>query len=87
MLFDPSVTTYEALLDDFFNKVSPFSACSDGRQYASGVWWHDEAQQAVVLSKVANLEAANEGQQVLAVYASLAGAKFVSPVVSLTSEG
>ena len=81
MLFDPSVTTYEGLLDNFFAQVSPFSACSDGRQYATGVWWHDEAQQAAVLSKVANLEAANEGQQVLVVCAGLGGAECVSAVV------
>lgn len=42
VVFDASVLTYRQCLDHFFSSVSPYYGCSDKRQYANGVWWHDE---------------------------------------------
>jgi len=45
VVYDPAVITYQECLDFFFFKISPHSSCSDSTQYASGVWWHNEAKE------------------------------------------
>jgi len=51
--FDPSKTTYENLLEIFWNSHNP---CSDAgcRQYMSAIWYHNRAQKkAIKISKKA----------------------------------
>jgi len=54
--FNPKVTSYRECLDYFFDSVSPFANCSDGAQYSSGVWWHDEEQKREIFRKVKEME-------------------------------
>jgi peptide-methionine (S)-S-oxide reductase len=48
IVFDPTVVTYEQLLDHFWRNVDPFAAnrqfCDVGSQYRPEIFFHDEAQ-------------------------------------------
>ena len=48
VVFDPSVVTYEHLLDVYWHNVDPFSAygqfCDFGEQYRPVIWVHGDAQ-------------------------------------------
>lgn len=48
ILFDPSIVTYDRLLDHFWRNVDPFVAtrqfCDVGEQYRPAIFVHDEAQ-------------------------------------------
>jgi peptide-methionine (S)-S-oxide reductase len=50
VVFDPSVVTYEKLLDHFWRNVDPFVAnrqfCDVGSQYRPVIFFHNEAQRA-----------------------------------------
>merc|ERR1711998_626518 len=48
---------YSTLLDTFFAQHNPLSNCTEDRQYMSGVWWHNLAQQAEIEQKVSAIEA------------------------------
>lgn len=59
VVMDPKVMTYRKALDFFFASVSPYHGCSDKRQYASGVWWHNEAQRLEIERKEHHATPAN----------------------------
>jgi len=61
--FDKTQTSFEELLDFFYKRHNPHSACGYGRQYMSGVWWHNKDQELAVEGKVKQLEEAS-GQTV-----------------------
>lgn len=58
--FDPSVVTYEQLLDVFFYTHDPTTknrqGADVGTQYRSSVFFHDEAQKAAVQKMIAELD-------------------------------
>jgi len=59
--YDPSKITYEALLDEFWRNIDPTQIDGQfvdiGRQYRSGIFYHNEAQRmAAELSKAALAE-------------------------------
>lgn len=49
VVYDPSLVSYEKLLEVFWVNVDPTTAdrqfCDRGTQYRPGVYWHDDAQQ------------------------------------------
>ena len=60
--FDPAVTSYAKLLDQFWHGIDPTQAdgqfCDHGRQYRSAVFTHDAAQQKAATDSRRALEAA-----------------------------
>lgn len=61
--FDPSVISYEQLLDVFWKSHNPFSG-SFSRQYAAILFFHDPVQQKAASDYAARLETEN-GRRVL----------------------
>ena len=60
--FDPSVVSYERLLDVYWHNVDPFSArgqfCDFGEQYRPVIWVHTPAQRAAADASKARMERA-----------------------------
>ncbi|KAG1674721.1 hypothetical protein FOA52_013556 [Chlamydomonas sp. UWO 241] len=57
--FDEKECTYDQLLDLFFDRVDPTSLNRQGNdrgtQYRSGIYYHDDAQKAVAIARVAEI--------------------------------
>lgn len=53
--FDPSVITYEQLLQEFFREHDPTQRCK--AQYKSAVWYHSDEQRQAVERAIAGLKA------------------------------
>jgi len=60
VVFDPAVVTYEALLDDYWHNVDPFTAnrqfCDVGNQYRPEIFFHNEAQRAAAEASKARVQ-------------------------------
>ena len=60
IVYDPSVVTYEALLDHYWKNVDPFSAnrqfCDVGNQYRPEIFVHDAAQRAAAEASKAKVQ-------------------------------
>ena len=60
IVFDPSVVTYEALLDHYWKNVDPFTAnrqfCDVGSQYRPEIFAHDAAQRAAAEASKARIQ-------------------------------
>ena len=60
VVFNPSVVTYEALLDHFWRNVDPFVAdrqfCDIGNQYRPEIFYRDEAQRAAAVASKARVQ-------------------------------
>jgi peptide-methionine (S)-S-oxide reductase len=60
IVYDPSVVTYEALLDHYWKNVDPFSAnrqfCDVGSQYRPEIFVHDAAQRAAAEASKAKVQ-------------------------------
>jgi peptide-methionine (S)-S-oxide reductase len=60
VVFDPSVVTYEQLLETFWRNVDPFVAhrqfCDVGTQYRPVIFVHDEGQRAAAEASKARME-------------------------------
>ena len=60
IIYDPSVVSYEALLDHFWHNVDPFSAvkqfCDTGTQYRPEIFVHNEAQRAAAVASKARMQ-------------------------------
>jgi peptide-methionine (S)-S-oxide reductase len=58
--YDPTQVTYETLLDVFWRNVDPLTRdrqfCDGGRQYRTGIFFVDDAQQAAARASLAALE-------------------------------
>ncbi len=63
--YDPSVTTYEELLEVFFKTHDPTTlnrqGADEGPQYRSSVFFHDEKQKAIAEKYIAKLNEEGEG--------------------------
>lgn len=59
--YDPKETTYERLLDLFFERVDPTTANRQGNdvgtQYRSGIYYHDQEQKAAAEKAIAEVNA------------------------------
>lgn len=53
--FDPSVISYQRLLEVFFEEHNP--TCKSKTQYKSGVWYHTPEQQEILSAVIADLSA------------------------------
>lgn len=60
VVFDPSVVSYEALLDHFWKNVDPFVAnrqfCDAGNQYRPEIFYHDEVQRSAAETSKAEIQ-------------------------------
>jgi peptide-methionine (S)-S-oxide reductase len=60
VVFDPSVVSYDALLDHYWKNVDPFVAnrqfCDAGNQYRPEIFFHDEAQQSAAEASMVALQ-------------------------------
>jgi peptide-methionine (S)-S-oxide reductase len=60
IVYDPSVVTYEALLDHYWKNVDPFTAnrqfCDIGSQYRPAIFVHDAAQRAAAEASKARVQ-------------------------------
>ena len=54
--FDPSQTSYRAIMSEFFKQASPFSETPDC-QYKTAIWTNTEQQKAEISRMVDELEA------------------------------
>jgi peptide-methionine (S)-S-oxide reductase len=58
--YDPSVTSYETLLDTFFHLIDPIESrgqfCDFGEQYRPVIWVHDAAQRAAAEASKAHVQ-------------------------------
>lgn len=86
--YDPKETTYEALLDVFFERVDPTTlnrqGSDRGTQYRSVIYAHDPAQREAALARVAKAAAALEARAPEA--RGWAGRKVVTPVEDFPSD-
>lgn len=61
VLYDPTKTSYEALLERFWRTIDPFQVdgqfCDRGRQYRSALFPRDEAQRAAAEASKAKIQA------------------------------
>ena len=68
VVYDPNVVTYEELLQAFWEGHDPTQGMRQGNdvgtQYRSGIYWHDEAQRAVIDAVRAEVDAAQGGRVV-----------------------
>ncbi len=59
VVFDPTKTSYEKLLDIFWHNIDPLTAnrqfCDAGTQYRSAIFFHDKTQEAAALASKAAL--------------------------------
>ena len=69
--FDPSVVTYEQLLEVYWHNVDPFTAhrqfCDYGEQYRPVIWVHDPAQRRAAEASKAAVEQRLGRQVVVAI--------------------
>ena len=76
VVFDPAVVTYEALLDQYWHNVDPFSAnrqfCDAGNQYRPEIFFHNEAQRAAAEASKAGIQK-TFGRQPIVVAITAAG--------------
>lgn len=76
VVFDPAVVTYEALLDQYWHNVDPFSAnrqfCDAGNQYRPEIFFHNEAQRAAAEASKARIQK-TFGRQPIVVAITAAG--------------
>ncbi len=76
VVFDPAVVTYEALLDQYWRNVDPFSAnrqfCDVGNQYRPEIFFHNEAQRAAAEASKARIQK-TFGRQPIVVAITAAG--------------
>jgi peptide-methionine (S)-S-oxide reductase len=76
VVFDPSVVSYERLLEHYWHNVDPFTAnrqfCDVGSQYRPEIFVHDEQQRAAAEASKARVQ--RLFQQPIAVKISQAGA-------------
>jgi len=60
IVFDPTIVTYEALLDHYWRNVDPFVAhrqfCDVGNSYRPEIFFHTEAQRAAAESSKARMQ-------------------------------
>jgi peptide-methionine (S)-S-oxide reductase len=60
VVYDPSVVTYDELLDHFWHNIDPTVAdrqfCDVGSQYRSAIFYHDEAQREAAKRSRAQLQ-------------------------------
>jgi peptide-methionine (S)-S-oxide reductase len=60
LIYDPSLVTYDELLDHYWRNVDPFTAhrqfCDVGRQYRPEIFVLDEAQRAAALASKARVQ-------------------------------
>jgi peptide-methionine (S)-S-oxide reductase len=60
IVYDPNKVSYTKLLDVFWHNIDPTAVdrqfCDQGKQYRSGVFFHDEAQKNAALATKAALE-------------------------------
>ena len=64
--YDPSILTYEQLLDEFFEEHSYYNKIRS-TQYKSGCWYVDDKQKQAIDKKVAQIKATKKG-----IYANVA---------------
>ena len=71
VVFDPSVVSYEELLDHYWKNVDPFVAsrqfCDSGNQYRPEIFFHDEAQQAAAEASKVELQQRYQDRIVVAI--------------------
>jgi peptide-methionine (S)-S-oxide reductase len=64
IIFDPSVVTYEELLDVFWRNIDPTAEdrqfCDVGSQYRSGIFYHDASQRAAAEASLAEITRAGK---------------------------
>ena len=59
--YDPSVLTYESLVDDFFDDATYYIA-GGSSQYKSGIWYNSDEQLKVIQTKCEWIKANKQGQ-------------------------
>ena len=67
ILYDPTQTSYEKLLDVFWHNIDPLTAnaqfCDHGPQYRSAIFYHDEAQRRAAEASKRAIEASGRFRQ------------------------
>jgi len=80
IIYDPSVISYQKLLDVFWHNIDPTALnrqfCDTGSQYRSAIFYHSEAQARVAKSSKATLEKRRTFSQAVATEITAAGTFF-----------
>lgn len=78
IVFDPKKVSYDKLLEVFWRNIDPLTKdgqfCDFGRQYRTGIFFHDDAQRAAAESSKAKLEASKRFKQPIVTEIVKAGA-------------